>query len=104
MLHDEKITTIANVAFRTKVAEGSFVYAKGVLLGTIVQANENIRRFCQIVLRDIATTNPVWLDGMAYFVLSTATPITLSSTQAQVNAEVVIAFPYFAKAWYGDIT
>ena len=104
MLHAEKMTTIAEAAFRVKVAEAAFVYSKGVVLGTIVQANGNVKRFTQIVLKSIATSSPAWMDGLAYFTLSTANNITLASTQTQVNTEVATVLPYYAKAEYGDIT
>lgn len=104
MLHDEKITTIADLGFQSKVLEASFQYAKGILLGTISNSNPNVKRFAQIVLKDIANGNPSWLNGIAYFVLSTSDPIDLTSTQAQVSTEVNTVFPYYAKAVYGDIS
>ena len=104
MLHDDKITTIADKGFQSKVLEASFQYAKGIILGTIVNSNANVKRFAQIVLKDIANGNPSWLNGIAYFVLSTSNPIDLTSTLAQVTNEVTTVFPYYAKAVYGDIT
>lgn len=104
MLHDEKITTIADAGFQSKVLEASFQYAKGIILGTIVNSNANVKRFAQIVLKDIGNGTPSWLNGIAYFTLSTSNPIDLTSTQAQINTELTTAFPYFAKAVYGDIT
>lgn len=104
MLHDDKITTIAEKDFQSKVLEASFQYAKGIILGTIVNSNVNVKRFAQIVLKDIANGNPSWLNGIAYFVLSTSDPIDLTSTQAQVSTEVNTVFPYYAKAVYGDIS
>lgn len=104
MLHDEKITTIADAGLRSKVSEASFQYAKGLLLGTITNVNESVKRFAQIVLKDIANDSPSWLNGIAYFTLSTNNQITLASTQAQVTTEVTTVFPFFAKAFYGDIS
>lgn len=104
MLHDEKITTIADPNFRIKVSEAAFQYAKGVILGTITNSNLNVKRFAQIVLKDIALAAPSWLDGIAYFTLSTSNPIDLNSTQTQVTAELTTVFPYYAKAVYADIS
>lgn len=104
MLHDQKITTIADPDFRIKVCEGAFQEAKGIILGTIANTNDNVKRFCQIVVKEIASNSPSWLDGLAYFSLSTSTAIDLTSTQSQVSAQVAVAFPYYAKAIYGDIS
>jgi hypothetical protein len=102
MVHENKMAALTDVGFKNKLLEAAFQYAKGVLLGT--STNDNVKRFSQIVLKDISTGGAPWIDGLGYFALSTAGNITIASTQAQVTTEINTAFPYFAKAWYGDIT
>jgi hypothetical protein len=110
LIHDQKLIIIADAGFRNKVAEAALQYAKGILLGTIVQPNANVKRFAQIVLKEIAQTNPSWLDGLCYFTLSTTTSEALTSAQilaapqSAVTTEVNIVFVHYAKAHYGDIT
>lgn len=104
MIHEEKMIAIQTTDFRNKVAEAVLQYAKGMQLGTITNTNANVKRFSQIVLKQIAEPNPVWLDGICYFVLSTAALLTDAATQTQINTEVNIIFPHFAKVQYGDVT
>ena len=104
MTHADKLITIADAGFKEKINEAAFAYAKGLLQGTITTTNSNVKRFAQIVLKEITDTQSSWYNGLAYFTLSTPTELTLLSTLAQVNAQVVLVFPLFAKAHYGDIT
>lgn len=108
MIHTDKKIVIADQDFKDKILEAALQYAKRLLLGTITNPSLNVKRFGQIVLKEITVENPSWLDGLSYFTLSNNPTLTkeqaLAADQATVTAELNIIFPYFAKAWYGDIS
>jgi hypothetical protein len=108
MVHSEKMGFITNAAFRLKVSESALLYARNILVNKPENTPDAVKMFSQIVLREITMASPPWLDGLCYFTLSVTPGLTLAqataATQDAVTTEVNIAYPYYAKAHYGDIS